>query len=337
MFKKLTLCAALALGTSFVASAEQPNPAMPSHLAESNLLTDIVNNQGKLIAVGERGHIVYSTDGQIWQQANVPVNVLLTAVDFVDEKVGFAVGHDATLLKTTDGGENWQVVNYQPEIDKPLLNVKAIGQQVIAVGAYGLYWYSNDGGQTWSSEFHDELLIEDDRLYLEDLKQFEPEAYNEEKQFMLPHFNDIALADNQLLMVGEAGFLASSDDKGHTWKQIDADYFGSYFSIADSEDGVQIGGLRGNLFSSLDKGQSWSALPTPVAATINDSLVAGSDVYHFANSGNLFYSVAGQPFKVHTFDDGKAVMSGAIKDKTMYLATEAGIKSLPVEELVTDK
>lgn len=337
MFKNLTLCAALALGTSFAASAEQPTAAMSSHLAKDNLLTDITVSGGKLIAVGERGHIVYSTDGVNWQQANVPVSVLLTAVDFVDNKVGFAVGHDATLLKTTDGGENWQIVNHQPEIDKPLLNVSAIGQQIIAVGAYGLYWHSNDSGQTWSNEFHDELLVEDDRLYLEDLKQFEPEAYDEEKQFMLPHFNDVALVDDQLLMAGEAGFLASSEDKGHTWKLIEADYFGSYFSIADSEEGVQVAGLRGNLFTSSDQGKSWSALPTSVAATINDSFVAGDDVYHFANSGNLFYSIDGGAFKVHTFDDGKAVMSGVIKDKTMYLATEAGIKSLAVTELLTDK
>ena len=337
MFKKLTLCTALALGTSFIASAEQPQAAMSSHLADQNLLTDIVNNAGKLIAVGERGHIVYSADGKNWQQANVPVNVLLTAVDFVNDKVGFAVGHDATLLKTTDGGENWQVVNYQPEIDKPLLNVKAIDENVIAVGAYGLYWYSNDGGQTWKDEFHDELLIEDDRLYLEDLKQHEPEVYNDEKQFMLPHFNDIALTGDQLLMVGEAGFMASSKDKGNTWELIEGDYFGSYFSIADAQAGVQVAGLRGNLFNSSDQGDSWSAISTPVAATINDSYVAGDDVYHFANSGNLFYSIDGGEFKLHTFDDGKAVMSGVIKDNTMYLATEAGIKSLPVNQLTSDK
>jgi len=337
MFKHLTLCTALALGTSFAISAQQPTPAMPSHLAEQNLLTDIVNVQGKLVAVGERGHIVYSTDGESWKQASVPVNVLLTAVDFVDDKVGFAVGHDATLLKTEDGGATWQVVNYQPEIDKPLLNVKAVGNQVIAIGAYGLYIQSKDAGQTWTTEFHDELLVEDDRLYLEDLKQFEPEVYDEEKQFMLPHFNDVALVDGQLLMVGEAGFIASSNDLGNNWQQIEADYFGSYFSIVDSEEGAQIAGLRGNLFVSTDNANTWSGIATPVSATINDSLVDGANIFHFANSGNLFYSKAGGDFQVHTFDDGKAVMSGVIKDKTMYLATEAGIKTMPVNQLITDQ
>lgn len=337
MLKSLTLFTALALTSSFTVSAQQPNAAMPSQLAEKNLLTDIVTIKGKLVAVGERGHIIYSKDGKQWQQAKVPVNVLLTALAFVDDTTGFAVGHDATLLKTSDGGESWQIINYQPEIDKPLLNVKAFGNHIVAVGAYGLYWHSADAGQTWKNEFHDELLIEDDRLYLEDLKQFEPDVYDEEKQFMLPHFNDIAKVGNDWLLVGEAGFLALSKDQGDNWQLLEADYFGSYFSIADTSEGVQVAGLRGNLFASNDQGQSWSKLPTPVQATINDSYVQGTNIYHFANSGNVFYSVAGDAFKLYNFDDGKAVMSGVVKDQVIYLATEAGIKSLPVNKLIADK
>lgn len=337
MLKSLTLFTALALTSSFSVFAQQPMAAMPSLLAEKTLLTDIVNIQGKLVAVGVRGHIIYSKDGQQWQQANVPVNTLLTALAFIDEQTGFAVGHDATLLKSTDGGENWQLINYQPEIDKPLLNIKAIGQHVVAVGAYGLYWHSADAGKTWKSEFHDELLIEDDRLYLEDLKQFEPEVYNEEKQFMLPHFNDISVFGDNWLMVGEAGFLAKSSDQGMNWQLIEADYFGSYFSSVDTAAGTQVAGLRGNLFNTQDQGQTWSKLQTPVASTINDSLVSGQYVFHFANSGNVFYSVNGDAFKLHNFDDGKAVMSGVIKGDSMYLATEAGIKTIPVSKLIANK
>ena len=334
MFKYLTLCTALALGTQVQAANEQTQAAMPSHLASQNLLTDIVNNQGRLVAVGERGHIIYSDDGETWRQANVPVNVLLTAIDFVDDQIGFAVGHDAVLLKTTDGGLNWQVINHQPELDKPLLNVKVFGQQVIAVGAYGLYWQSIDAGTTWTSEFQDELLIEDDRLYLEDLKQFEPEAYDDEKQFMLPHFNDIAKAGDDLIIVGEAGFVASSANAGKDWQQIETQYYGSYFSAIDSPQGVQLAGLRGSLYASPSLDGDWQRLPTPVAATINDSYQAANVVYHYANSGNVFFAKGVSPYQLYTFADGKAVMSGVIKDKTMYFATEAGIKSRLVSQIM---
>lgn len=336
MFKYLILSTAATLALSFSTFAEQAKPALKSQLVEQNLLTDIVNVQGKLVAVGERGHIIYSLDGENWQQASVPVNVLLTAVDFVDDKVGFAVGHDATLLTTKDGGVTWHIVNYQPELDKPLLNVKVIGQQVIAIGAYGLYWHSTDAGKTWRNEFHDELLIEDDRLFLEDLKQYEPEAYEDEKQFMLPHFNDVALVGKQLILAGEGGFLALSDDNGNNWQLLESDYFGSYFSVIDTPNGAQIAGLRGNLFTSSDF-QTWQSLNTPATATVNDSLFEQNVVYHFANSGKVFFSQAAQPFQLYSFADGKAVMSGTVKDQVMYFATEAGVKSLPVKQLIAGK
>ena len=333
MLKKVTLSTVLSIGLSFSVFAEQPVAALKSQLAQSNLLTDIVNINGKLVAVGERGHIIYSEDGENWTQANVPVNTLLTAVSFSNESLGFAVGHDATLLKTADGGQNWSVINYQPEIDKPLLNINVFDEQVVAIGAYGLYWHSNDSGQTWNTQFHDELLIEDDRLYLEDLKQFEPEVYEEEKQFMLPHFNDINRIGEQYVLAGEAGFLAKSSDKGENWQLIEADYFGSYFSLLPVKSQLQVAGLRGNLFTSLDEGNTWQAANMPVEATINDSLQHANVSYHFANSGNLIYSKDGDNFNLHTFDDGKAVMSGVVKGDVLYLATEAGIKSIALSEL----
>ena len=154
---------------------------------------------------------------------------------------------------------------------------------------------------------------------------------------MLPHFNDLTQIGEDWLMVGEAGFLAKSSDKGQNWQLIEAEYFGSYFSGVDTATGTQVAGLRGNLFNTKDQGATWSKLQTPVASTINASLVSGQDVFHFANSGNVFYSVNGAAFKLHYFDDGKAVMSGVIKGDSMYLATEAGIKTIPVSKLVATK
>ena len=64
----------------------------------------------RIVAVGQRGHVVYSTDsGASWKQASVPVSSDLTAVFFVDDKQGWAVGHDGVILHTADGGEKWEL------------------------------------------------------------------------------------------------------------------------------------------------------------------------------------------------------------------------------------
>ena len=63
--------------------ANAPTPSLPSHMASQTLLTDVTKVNDKLFAVGERGHVIYSQDAESWQQANVPVNVLLTSIKFV--------------------------------------------------------------------------------------------------------------------------------------------------------------------------------------------------------------------------------------------------------------
>ncbi|MDX2370322.1 MAG: hypothetical protein QNK36_18255, partial [Colwellia sp.] len=74
-------------------------PSVKAPLASQSLLLDITSiGQNKLVAVGERGHIIISTDGVNWQQANVPVQTTLTNVFFYNEQLGWAVGHDSTIL-----------------------------------------------------------------------------------------------------------------------------------------------------------------------------------------------------------------------------------------------
>ncbi len=307
--------------------------AVKSPLSHQRLLTNITLIGNKVIAVGERGHIVYSTDGNQWQQANVPVNVLLTSISFADKNLGFATGHDATILKTMDGGENWTLVNYQPELDRPLLSIHAQGSYVVAVGAYGLYWQSNDKGESWSISFHDELLIEDDRLYLNDIKQNDPAGYESEKQYLLPHFNHVYMQNKGWYLAGEAGFLAKSTNYGIDWEKIDIDYNGSFFSINETvSKNLIVAGLRGNYFRA-EKDGTWKSWNMKGSATINDILVVGNTTFLFANSGNLYYSNNNEPMKHHLFEDGKAVMAGVILNSKLILATEAGIKVLPIDNL----
>src|SRR5471030_2586830 len=69
------------------------------------LLLDVTHAGTRLVTVGERGHILYSDDqGKDWTQAKVPSRQLLTALYFVDDKHGWAVGHDAQILASSDGG-----------------------------------------------------------------------------------------------------------------------------------------------------------------------------------------------------------------------------------------
>ena len=73
--------AAPATGASFIDPLDAP--AMQSPLAARSMLQGVTKAGSRLVAVGQRGHVVYSADnGASWKQASVPVSSDMTAVFF---------------------------------------------------------------------------------------------------------------------------------------------------------------------------------------------------------------------------------------------------------------
>lgn len=303
-------------------------PAVMAKKAQKALLTDIVDNGQYQVAVGKRGIILYSQDGIQWQQSNVPMQILLTSVFFINENIGWAVGHDATIINTKDGGKNWKIQNYQPELDKPFLDISFTDKlNGVAIGAYGLFYRTQDGGKTWNSVFLSSLLFEEDADYLAELKLEDPEGYEIETQSILPHFNQIHFSQNQIIMVGEQGFLATSYDNGKTFQRLDEFYLGSFFDIAVLNDGTWlIAGLRGNAFTSNNNGKQWHKLNTDTQATINHILKTPSGAILSANNGVVLTYKSGEVTKQQQ-SDGKANLASVISNNKLIFASEVGIKS----------
>ena len=89
------------LDTGYAASADKYN---------KTLINEVDMAGSRIIGVGIHGVIIYSDDqGKNWQQSKVPTTKTLTAIDCLNDKLCWAVGHDAYILKTTDGGENWKL------------------------------------------------------------------------------------------------------------------------------------------------------------------------------------------------------------------------------------
>lgn len=344
MFNKLFLaCSYIVLNSTAlnvladVSSIDETQAAYIMPLAEKSLVTDIIQvNDSLYVAVGERGHILLSNDGNEWRQANVPVQSNLNAVHFADEQHGWAVGHDSVILATSDGGSSWQIQQFLPESDKPLLDVHFRNRlHGVAVGAYGLFYTTVDGGNKWQQSFFVELAAEEDKEYLLDLQQNDPESYRSELGSILPHFNRLFADGNTLYMVGEAGFIAKSNDFGDSWLRMDEFYNGSLFDIHRTpEMGLLAVGLRGHVFRSADNGQSWQQVELTESATFNSvfSDPAGN-VFLVGNAGTLLQSTDdGLTFSDRSEADGKAILNGLILQNRMLLVTEAGIKVINLDK-----
>lgn len=257
-----------------------------ARLARNSLLLDITRAGGRLVTVGERGHVLISDDeGQTWNQKQVPTRSQLTAVYFPDEKNGWAVGHDAVILYTNDGGDTWALQHKDKQYDDPLLDVWFKDQyNGFAIGAYGLFLSTDNGGISW-----DKRQISDDDF----------------------HLNAIAsISDNELFIAAEQGHLYHSTDGGFSWSELESPYAGSFFGITSiSEGSLLLYGLRGNLYRSNDKGKNWEKIETSTEASLIDALVQENGIIHIVGlGGNILTSLdKGYNFVLKTREDRKAL------------------------------
>ena len=258
------------------------SPARISPLASRSLLQAVTKAGDRLVAVGQRGHVVVSDDGgATWKQSPVPVSSDLTSVFFVDAKRGWATGHDGVILHTADGGATWSLqldgrkanalivaamerkAAAEPNsdeakkllaeakrfdaqgADKPFLDVWfADPKQGYAVGAFNLIFRTDDGGVTWEPWF--------DRVD-------NPKFFN---------LYAIRPVGSELYVAGESGLVLKLDASARRFKALTVPYNGSLFGIADAGNAVLAFGLRGNVFRSADAGATWDKVDVGLPASI---------------------------------------------------------------------
>jgi len=294
-----------------------------ARLASHSLLIDVASAGRRLVAVGERGHVLLSDDeGQTWSQADsVPTRSLLTGVCFSNARQGIAVGHDEVILTTQDAGQTWALVHFAPESQQPLLDVAcAADGHVIAVGAYGVYFSSVDGGVSWHER---KLAAPAGRT---------PTADDIGRDF---HLNKIVMAPARLYIAAEAGHLYRSDDGGEIWHELPSPYDGSFFGIRPlGGDVVLAYGLRGNLFRSEDAGTTWQKVETGTHAMLNDavSMGAGGLTAVVGLSGVVLVSRdAGRSFTLMQQEDRKGLSAArAVGSDTLVVVGEGGARRINI-------
>jgi len=305
-------------------AANQPAEAAP--LAATSLLLDLAQAGTRLVAVGERGHILLSDDqGATWRQSkSVPTRTMLTAVYFADAEYGWAVGHDETILNTLDGGETWTRSHFAPESQQPLLDLWFANRiSGIAVGAYGAYFTTNDGGRHWTgTKFAAPPKPGDPPLADGDV----PPDY---------HLNRIVGVGNRLYIAAEGGQLYRSDDRGAHWRALPSPYEGSFFGLVPIRgDGLLAFGLRGHLFRSADAGETWHALETHTTAMLTDGIAVNDLRVVIAGlAGVLLVSGdAGETFRLTQQDDRRgfsALLPGPAG--SVVVTGEGGVRVIRLE------
>jgi len=324
-------------------------PSVKAVKAKQSLLLDIAKAGERLVAVGARGHILFSDDnGDNWQQSKVPVSVLLTSVVFSGENNGWAVGHSGVVLHSSDKGATWV-----KQFDGNAANKMIITQSENVVSALRSEIESAPEDEIEEMEYQ----LEEAEFALDDAR-FDAEIgaskplldvfFMNEKEGLVVgaygfifktvdggaswknygskvenpdrfHFNTITqVSENTLVVAGEAGVIFRSEDRGETWETIESPYGGSFFGLAATgEKNTMLAfGLRGNLFRSIDAGKTWDQVDSQTESTLVSAVHNGEgDISIVGNSGAILFS-----------DDGGRTFTESIRSDRLGTASVIFVK-----------
>lgn len=191
-----------------------------------------VQPNGNMWLVGSNGKVLTSRDSTTWQYAKSPVKVALQDVAAWNDQHAVAVGDEGVVIVTHDAGKSWIAVDTPKSgISNKLIRVKVYPKGVAwAVGEGGVLLKTSDHGDHWSLARSEEDVV----------------------------WNDVALAGDKVVVVGERGRILSSHDNGSTWREVSSPVKSSLMSVAfrSEKEGVAVG-LDGVVLATHDGGAGW--------------------------------------------------------------------------------
>jgi photosystem II stability/assembly factor-like uncharacterized protein len=285
-------------------------PAMVSALSARSPLISTARAGERIVAVGLRGHVVYSDDnGKTWKQASVPVSTDLVAVSFPTPKQGWAVGHGGIVIHTADGGATWTkqmdgerfsglALSYygklaqtasSPDAKRALDQARALSTDGstralldvyfdsdtsgFVVGTFNRIFRTEDGGNTWTPWMD---------------RTGNPREL---------HFYSIRGEHGRVLLTGEQGMVWQLDTTRTHFERRQTPYKGTLFGSVLSGTDIFVFGMRGTVFHSADDGQNWEKVSVPSEAGITGGMALGPGRMLLVNQAGT---------ALYTGDDGKS-------------------------------
>ena len=197
-----------------------------------------------------------------WTPQLTGVNARLRGVSAVSDKIAWASGTAGTVLRTTDGGDNWKQVSVPNAGKLDFRDIDALSDKVayalsIGNGELSRIFKTMDGGASWAP-----LLVNSD-----------PKVFLDAMAFWSAD-RGIAYSDS---IDGQFVIYRTSD--GKTWSRIPADalppalpnegaYAASGTNVAvHGKSDVWIATTASRVLHSSDGGSTWSIAQTPIATS----------------------------------------------------------------------
>jgi len=201
----------------------------------------------------------------------------------------------------------------EPVFTSPLMDVWfSDDQHGWAVGAFGAFLGTANGGQTW----------QDYSGQIDNPDEF--------------HLNTITGdAQGRIFIAGEGGGMYRSLDGGERWESLEPFYEGSWFGVIYSapHDALLLFGLRGNLYRSTDFGDSWNSVAGEHHTTIAGGSASDSGQIALAGGVGIILQSAdgGLTFTRDVLPDRLSLSSALYSGDRLILIGQGGIQVLDNE------
>ena len=203
------------------------NWVIPSTSSQQCLIriTDVNNN-----SIADTSHSVFTISSGGWSAQNSGISDYTYSIYFVNENLGFCVGFDGIILRTTNSGENWELMHYDPGVW--LISVRFANEnRGVTVGNNGVVLLTTDSGVSW------------EQINISPLNKY----------------NSIFFADENIgWIAGDDGVIFKTTDGGDNWEYTS--YHGNvdWYSLSFIDTSLGwIAGKNGSIGKTTDGGVSW--------------------------------------------------------------------------------
>jgi photosystem II stability/assembly factor-like uncharacterized protein len=246
----------------------------------------------------------FFAQSQPWKQLQSPVDVTLRYLSFVDSLTGWAAGEAGTIIRTTDGGDTWEVQNSTVEtfISDIFFLDKDLGWATTIEDVFpfnSIIIKTTNGGEVWIAEnFSDSSEYIRTIFFIDSLKGF----------------------------VG-GSYIGYTLDGGNSWisAEVDSNMYSDYpvynFNFLNGQFGYACGGFfdqAGVLWRTTNSGINW------FAQRVSIDVVFDVHIFDLTNAITL----SGDPeerfpvSKINTTDSGLSWVSDSLSFRGLSFAID---------------
>ncbi len=235
-----------------------------------------------------------------WILQTSGTNLQLRDVFFIDTLKGWAVGAGGCLLKTSNGGLNWQTLLLEVNLNLNSVWFTSQNNGFIA-GNNGLIMKTSDGGQTWSQNFLNGNLYEV-QFYNSNVGYVTNEfgniykttdggiTWNQNFSGVMNSLFGLKVVNSEIIFAaGTGGLIIKSTNAGSSWSMIFSS--GAWIQAIDfmnNSTGFAVSG-SGKILKTTNFGGSWSSINSITSEHLEDVLFINSNTgFIVGNNGTIF-------------------------------------------------